>query len=94
MARGRIKWFNANKGYGFIEADHGARDIFVHASAVRDSGLDDLEADQRVEFEIHQLGDGRTVAQGLRLMQPEEPDTPEPVGSLDGDSQAGADPAS
>ncbi|MFQ6091770.1 MAG: cold-shock protein [bacterium] len=51
MAKGRVKWFNDNKGYGFIERDDGA-DVFVHFSAIQDEGFKTLEAGQEVEFEI------------------------------------------
>ena len=67
MALGNVKWFNAKKGYGFIQPDEGETDIFVHISAVRKIGLETLEEDQRLEFEMHQLGDGRVLAEGLRL---------------------------
>ena len=50
MAEGRVKWFNASKGYGFIEADSG-KDIFVHHSAIEGEGFKTLEEGQRVSFE-------------------------------------------
>lgn len=51
MARGRIKWFNENKGYGFIKRETGA-DVYVHFSAIRGHGFRTLEAGQVVEFDI------------------------------------------
>ena len=51
MAQGTVKWFNSQKGYGFIKMDDGSKDIFVHHSAVQGQGL---EEDDRVEFEIGQ----------------------------------------
>ena len=53
MAQGVVKWFNAEKGYGFIQADNGP-DVFVHYSAIQTDGYKTLEQDQRVEFEISQ----------------------------------------
>jgi cold shock protein len=51
MAQGTVKWFNADKGYGFIAVDGGA-DVFVHYSAIQSDGYRSLEEGQRVEFEI------------------------------------------
>ena len=53
MAQGTVKWFNAEKGYGFIAVDGGA-DVFVHYSAIQMDGYRTLEEGQRVEFEISQ----------------------------------------
>ena len=53
MAQGTVKWFNAEKGYGFIAVDGGA-DVFVHYSAIQSDGYRSLEDNQRVEFEITQ----------------------------------------
>jgi CspA family cold shock protein len=52
MAQGTVKWFNAEKGYGFITVDDGGADVFVHFSAIQSSGYKSLEENQRVEFEI------------------------------------------
>ncbi|MBA3488564.1 MAG: cold-shock protein [Longispora sp.] len=54
MAQGTVKWFNAEKGYGFITPDGGGADLFVHYSAIQSSGYRSLEEDQRVEFEVTQ----------------------------------------
>ncbi|HEX5017328.1 MAG TPA: cold-shock protein [Actinomycetes bacterium] len=54
MAVGSVKWFNAEKGYGFIEQDGGGADVFVHFSAITMDGYRTLEENQRVEFEITQ----------------------------------------
>ena len=51
MAQGTVKWFNADKGYGFIAGD-GGRDVFVHFSAIQMDGYRSLEEGQRVEFDI------------------------------------------
>ena len=52
MAHGTVKWFNAEKGYGFITVDGGDSDVFVHWSAIQMEGYRALEEGQRVEFEI------------------------------------------
>ncbi|MDI2132890.1 transcription antiterminator/RNA stability regulator CspE [Yinghuangia seranimata] len=54
MATGTVKWFNADKGYGFISQDDGGADVFVHFSAIQTSGYRSLEENQRVEFEVTQ----------------------------------------
>lgn len=71
MATGEVKWFNRKKGFGFIRPDVGPRDVFIHISVVRRSGLMTLQDGQRVEFELTQLSDGRVAALGLRLMDAE-----------------------
>ena len=57
MAQGTVKWFNADKGYGFIAVD-GGRDVFVHHTAIMMDGYRTLEEGQRVEFEITQSDRG------------------------------------
>ncbi|GGU14344.1 cold-shock protein [Streptomyces lateritius] len=54
MAQGTVKWFNGEKGFGFISPDEGGADVFVHFSAIQGSGFRNLEENQRVEFEITQ----------------------------------------
>ena len=54
MAQGSVKWFNGEKGFGFIAQDGGGPDVFVHYSAIGGSGFKTLEEGQRVEFEIGQ----------------------------------------
>jgi len=52
MAQGTVKWFNAEKGFGFIAQDGGGPDVFVHYTAIESSGYRSLEEAQRVEFEV------------------------------------------
>ncbi len=54
MATGTVKWFNAEKGFGFIAPDEGGPDVFAHYSAIASSGYRSLEEDQKVEFEVKQ----------------------------------------
>ncbi len=52
MPTGTVKWFNAQKGYGFIQPEGGGRDVFVHISAVEAAGLRDLAENQKVTYEV------------------------------------------
>ncbi len=54
MAQGTVKWFNAEKGYGFITPDDGSKDLFVHFSEIQGSGYRSLDEGQKVEFEVGQ----------------------------------------
>jgi cold shock protein len=54
MTQGTVKWFNGEKGFGFIAPDDGSKDVFVHYSEVQGSGFRTLEENQRVQFEIEQ----------------------------------------
>jgi CspA family cold shock protein len=54
MAQGTVKWFNAEKGFGFISQDGGGADVFVHYSAIESSGYRSLDENQRVEFNVTQ----------------------------------------
>jgi len=58
MAQGTVKWFNADKGFGFITNDDGTEDAFVHYSAIESSGYRSLAENQRVEFEVTQGAKG------------------------------------
>lgn len=54
MATGIVKWFNAEKGFGFIQQDDGGPDVFVHFSAIESSGFKSLEEEQKVEYNVTQ----------------------------------------
>jgi CspA family cold shock protein len=66
MALGTVKWFNAQKGYGFIQPDEGGNDVFVHMSAVERAGLNSLHEGQRVRYELV-ANRGKQAAEHLSL---------------------------
>jgi cold shock protein len=67
MTTGTVKWFNAQKGFGFIQPEDGTKDVFVHISAVERAGLDTLREGQRLSFEVEPDGRGKVAAANLRL---------------------------
>jgi CspA family cold shock protein len=68
VATGTVKWFNKDKGYGFIAPDEGGDDVFVHVSAVKAAGLTAIAEDERLSFEVEAGPKGRTVAASLRKL--------------------------
>jgi len=66
LSIGTVKWFNTTKGYGFIAPDDGAKDVFVHISAVTRSGIGSLHEGQRISFELERGQQGRVAAVNLR----------------------------
>ncbi len=66
MSTGTVKWFNPAKGYGFIAPDDGAKDVFVHISAVERSGIGNLREGQRVSFELERGQQGKVAAVNLK----------------------------
>ena len=66
MATGTVKWFNAQKGFGFIQPEGGGKDVFVHITAVQAAGLNGLDEGQRVTFEVVR-DRGKEAAANLRL---------------------------
>jgi len=68
MPTGTVKWFNATKGYGFIEPDEGGNDVFVHISAVQNAGMEGLNEGQKVSYELEQGRNGKTAAGDLKAM--------------------------
>jgi CspA family cold shock protein len=68
MATGTVKWFNATKGFGFIQPDDGSTDVFVHISAVERAGLSSLNEGQKISFEAKKDPmRGKTSAENLRV---------------------------
>jgi len=66
MTTGTVKFFNADKGYGFIAPDDGGNDAFVHISAVQAAGMHSLDKEQRVSYELEQDRRGKTSAVNLQ----------------------------
>ena len=66
MATGKVKWYNSQKGYGFIEPSEGGKDVFVHATALEQAGLRGLDDGQEVSFELKE-DRGKVAASDLKL---------------------------
>ena len=67
MSSGTVKWFNGQKGYGFIQPDDGSNDVFVHISALERAGLRGLNEGQKVTFDIERGREGKTSAINLQV---------------------------
>jgi CspA family cold shock protein len=67
MATGKVKWFNAQKGYGFIQQEGGGKDVFVHISAVERAGMNGLREGDRLKFDIL-MDRGKEAAGNLALI--------------------------
>ena len=68
MSEGTVKWFNAQKGYGFIQPSDGAQDVFVHISAVERAGLGSLNEGQKVSFDLERGQKGKMSATNLKAV--------------------------
>jgi CspA family cold shock protein len=66
MSSGKVKWFNAQKGYGFIQPDDGSKDVFVHISAVERAGLRGLNEGQTISYDVERGQQGKTSAVNLQ----------------------------
>ena len=67
MANGTVKWFNATKGFVFIEPEHGTKDVFLHVSALERAGIHQVADGQAVTFDVERGRDGRDSASNLTL---------------------------
>ncbi|MBH0239520.1 cold-shock protein [Methylobrevis albus] len=68
MATGTVKWFNSQKGYGFIQPDDGGKDVFLHISAVERAGIGNLNEGQKLGYDLQQDRNGRASAAELKLL--------------------------
>jgi CspA family cold shock protein len=66
MSSGTVKWFNSQKGYGFIQPEDGTKDVFVHISAVERAGIGNLHEGQKVNFDVQRDQKGKLAACNLR----------------------------
>jgi len=69
MATGTVKWFNAAKGFGFIEPADGGKDAFVHISAVERAGLSTLREGQKVSYDLQPGRNGKEAAENLQIVE-------------------------
>jgi CspA family cold shock protein len=89
MPIGTVKFFNASKGYGFIQPDGGGNDAFVHISAVERSGLNGLTDNQRISYDLEQDRRGKMSAINLKLPEEAEDSSQNDAADEQADRQAG-----
>ena len=68
MPTGAIKWFNNDKGYGFVENAEGGKDVFLHISALERAGISSVREGQKIQFELQTGRDGRTSADDVKVL--------------------------
>lgn len=68
MPTGSVKWFNTQKGFGFIAPEDGGKDVFVHISALERSGIQSIDEGQQVEYELGEDRRGRVAVEQLKLL--------------------------
>ena len=68
MPNGTVKWFNANKGYGFIEPEGGSKDVFVHISAVEAAGMNTLNEGAKINFDLETGKNGKEAAVNIQTL--------------------------